>query len=63
MNIAALLALLLNSGMCAKTDFQPPGGGTLRVVVCPMVLAPAEDGATPKAPPAPPPRPELQAAR
>jgi hypothetical protein len=49
MNLAAILALLLNSGVCAKTDFHGSDGTTLRVVVCPM-MEPAEppaDGTPP----------------
>lgn len=48
MNVAAVLALLLNSGVCGAADFHMGGGGTLRVVVCPMMQ--------PDAPPAPEPK-------
>jgi hypothetical protein len=50
MSIAMLIALLLQSGACAQTQFQGPDGATLNVVVCPM-MTPA--GAEPEAPPAP----------
>ena len=40
MNIAAILALLLSSGVCAKTDFNGPDGTILRVVVCPVLSNP-----------------------
>ena len=56
MNVAMILAMLLNSGVCAKSDFHSPDGGTLRVVVCPIV-APSEPPAD-EAPPAPPPEPK-----
>jgi hypothetical protein len=52
MNLAALLALLLSSGLCAKTEFRGADGSMLDVVVCP-VMQPA--GGAPDAPPAPPP--------
>lgn len=41
MNFAAILALLLQSGMCAQTHFQSPDGAGLTVVVCPMQQLPA----------------------
>jgi hypothetical protein len=53
MNLAAILALLLSSGVCAKSDFHSPDGMTLRVVVCP-VMAPADPPAEDAPPPAPP---------
>jgi len=56
MNLAAILAMLLSSGVCAKSDFHSPDGATLRVVVCP-VMAPAEPPAD-DAPPAPAAKPE-----
>lgn len=37
MTIAAIIALLLQSGVCAPTDFHTPDGQTLRVVVCPLL--------------------------
>jgi hypothetical protein len=54
MNLAAILAMLLSSGVCAKSDFHSPDGATLRVVVCP-VMVPAEPPAE-GAPPAPAPK-------
>jgi hypothetical protein len=58
MNLAAILALLLSSGVCAKSDFKSPDGMTLRVVVCP-VMAPADPPADEApAPPAPEPKKE-----
>jgi hypothetical protein len=62
MNLAAILALLLSSGVCAKSDFHSPDGNRLRVVVCP-VMAPAEPPAddTPPAPPSPPKKDERTA--
>ena len=71
MNVATLLAMLLSAGVCDKADFHTPGGGMLRVVVCPMLQAPggeqqsapndAPDDApaeTPGAAPAEPPKPK-----
>jgi hypothetical protein len=54
MNLGAILAMLLASGVCAKSDFHSPDGTTLRVIVCP-VMAPAEPpaDAPADAPPAP----------
>lgn len=52
MNVAAILALLLSSGVCGKSDFHMADGGTLRVVVCPMVEAGDAAPAAPAAPPA-----------
>lgn len=40
MNFAAILALLLQSGVCAQTRFQSPDGAGLTVVVCPMQQLP-----------------------
>jgi hypothetical protein len=58
MNLAAILALLLSSGVCAKSDFRSPDGLSLRVVVCP-VIAPADPPAP--APETPPKKDERQA--
>jgi len=62
MNLAAILALLLSSGVCAKSDFHGPDGNTLRVVVCP-VMAPADPPAedAPHAPEPPPKKDERTA--
>ena len=60
MNIAAIFALLLQSGICAQTEFHGVDGSTLAVMVCPSTVAP-EDAApadpTPPAPEAAPPSP------
>lgn len=62
MNIAAILALLISSGACGHADFNSPDGGTLQVVICPMVQGPAHEppaeGDAPKAPPQPAPDPK-----
>lgn len=50
MNVAAVLALLLNSGVCGATDFHLADGGALRVVVCPMVQPEAPSGTAEPAP-------------
>ena len=52
MNLAAILALLLNSGVCAKTDFHGGSGATLSVIVCPVMAGPQAPQDNP--PPAPP---------
>ncbi len=52
MNLAAILAMLLSSGVCAKSDFHGPDGTVLRVVVCPVTV-PAEPPSD-DAPPPPP---------
>jgi hypothetical protein len=57
MNLAAILALLISSGVCAKSDFHSPNGATLRVVVCP-VMAPADPPAEDAPPPARPAEPK-----
>ena len=38
MSIAALLALLLTSGVCAESTFVGPDGVTLHVVICPHLV-------------------------
>jgi hypothetical protein len=58
MNVAAIMALLLSSGVCAKTEFHSAAGTTLQVVVCPMLAAPAANAPSDDAPPAPPPAPK-----
>ena len=50
---AMLIALLLQSGACSETRFQGPDGATLSVVVCPMLLPPADDAAPAEDAPAP----------
>lgn len=39
MNIAMILAMLLASGVCARTSFEGPGGTGLDVIVCPVMQA------------------------
>jgi hypothetical protein len=46
MNLAAIFALLLSSGVCAQSDFHGSDGSTLSIIVCPH-LAPAEPSDTP----------------
>jgi hypothetical protein len=60
MNVAAILALLLSSGVCAKTEFHSTAGATLQVVVCPMMAAPGGDAPSDGAPPPPPPAPKKE---
>jgi hypothetical protein len=40
MNLAALFALLIQTGACAPTEFHGSDGSTLSVLVCPMMNAP-----------------------
>ena len=59
MNLAAIFAFLLTSGICAETEFHSPDGARLTVMVCPRVVAgdpPAEAEPPPR--PAPPAHPE-----
>jgi hypothetical protein len=49
MNVAAIFALLLSSGVCAQTEFQRSDGSQLAVMVCPR-MAPAPDADTPADP-------------
>ena len=39
MNLAAIFAFLLTSGICAETEFHSPDGARLTVMVCPRVVA------------------------
>ena len=57
MNLAAIFAFLLTSGICAETEFHSPDGARLTVMVCPRVVA-ADAQPDPKAAPQPPARPE-----
>lgn len=42
MNLAAIFAVLLQAGVCAEVPFTGRDGSSLRVIVCPrMVAAPA----------------------
>lgn len=38
MNLAAIFALLLSTGVCSQSDFQSRDGSTLSVMVCPRVI-------------------------
>ena len=63
MNIAAILAMLLASGACAKSDFHGTDSTELRVVVCPVLAAPGAEAPDPAPPPPPvPKKDERQAA-
>ncbi len=42
MNLAALFALLLQSGACAPVEFKGQDGSGLTVLVCPMLRPSAE---------------------
>jgi hypothetical protein len=53
MNMAAIFALLLSSGVCSESRFAAPDGVVLSVLTCPRMI-PAEE--TPEAPPAKPPK-------
>ena len=58
MNLAAIFALLLQSGACAQSTFRGPEGAVLTVIVCPHVVVPGAptgempDDLAPEAPPA-----------
>jgi hypothetical protein len=66
MNLAMIFAMLLQSGVCAQSEFHDASGRTLMVMVCPRMTpddhgpaspdAPAtpDAPAAPEAPPAPP---------
>ena len=58
MNLAMIFAMLLQSGICAQSQFHDASGRTLMVMVCPRMSQP--DGAEPGGPPsaAEPPTPE-----
>ena len=53
MNLAAIFAFLLASGVCGQSVFRAPDGGQLAVVVCPRAI-PADDAAPNAAPDASP---------
>jgi len=51
MNIAAILAMLVQAGLCAPVEFSGPDGAQLTVLVCPMLTQPKQS-APPIVPPA-----------
>ena len=53
MNLAAIFALLLQSGVCAQTEFNGVDGRTLAIMVCPRTVAPDSTAPTEPAPPPP----------
>jgi len=61
MNLAALFALLLQSGACAPTEFHGSDGSNLTIMICPMLKpAPAttpEDAPAQEEAPKPPAKP------
>lgn len=58
MNLAMLFAMLLQSGVCAQSEFHDAGGRTLLVMVCPRMTQPVDRGpASPEAPAPTPPQP------
>jgi hypothetical protein len=62
MNLAAIFALLLHSGVCAQSEFHSADGNTLEVMVCPRMTAPDTTGPVAPTEPAPkeaPPAPLL----
>jgi hypothetical protein len=64
MNLAMIFAMLLQSGVCAQSEFHDASGRTLMVMVCPRMAEPGaanpggppadEPPAAPEAPDAPP---------
>jgi hypothetical protein len=57
MSLAAIFALLLQSGICADVDFHSTDGRTLSIMVCPHTNAPDDGDTTPDAPPPSPGQP------
>lgn len=51
MNLGAVFAVLIQIGACAPVDFSGTDGTTLRVLVCPVKMAPAQPAEPPAAPP------------
>lgn len=49
MNLGAVFAMLVQLGACAPVDFTGGDGSSLRVLVCPVRLAPAQPPAAPPA--------------
>ncbi len=41
MNLAAIFALLIQTGACTSSEFHGGDGSTLSVMVCPMMQSPA----------------------
>jgi hypothetical protein len=50
MNLAMIFAMLLQSGVCAQSEFHDASGRTLMVMVCPRMTEPG--AANPGGPPA-----------
>ena len=53
MNLAAIFALLLQSGVCAQTAFQRADGSTLAIMVCPRMATPDSGAPAEPSDPAP----------
>ncbi len=47
MNLGAVFLMLIQIGACAPVDFNGTDGTTLRVLVCPVKMAPAQPPAEP----------------
>ena len=47
MNLGAVFAMLIQLGACAPVDFTGTDGTTLRVLVCPIRMAPSQPPASP----------------
>jgi hypothetical protein len=56
MNLAMIFAMLLQSGICAQSEFHDASGRTLMVMVCPRMTEPG--AANPGGPPADEPPPD-----
>jgi hypothetical protein len=50
MNLAMIFAMLLQSGICAQSEFHDASGRTLQVMVCPR-MSQAGGDVIPKGPP------------
>ncbi len=53
MNLAMIFAMLLQSGVCAQSEFHDASGRTLVVMVCPRMTQDDHGPASPSEPPAP----------
>ena len=62
MNLALIFAMLLQSGVCAQSEFHDANGRTLMVMVCPRMTQDDNGPALPAQPPAVPGSPAAPAA-
>jgi hypothetical protein len=50
MNLAAIFALLIQTGACTSSEFHGNDGSTLSVMVCPMMQSPTAASSETEAP-------------